>query len=219
LVTRARNKKNESSIHVAVLGYDPLRFVGLRTLLEKERDFTIHAVELNDLAQPTPASIVLIGPHGIGSILDMVATIRTLRPQVKIVVSGARLSDEAMLRAISAGVKGCLDEAAPADEYKQGLREVHAGSMWVPHRILAKFVERATMRPKKSAGRVRLSERELQVLELLVAGCTNRQIGDELGIEERTVKSHVSKLMEKAGVDNRIGLSVYAVKNALFVRP
>lgn len=84
--------------------------------------------------------------------------------------------------------------------------------------MLAKFVERATTRPKKSADPGRLSERELQVLELLVAGRTNREIGFELGIEERTVKCHVSNLMQKAGVNNRIALSVYAVNHELFTR-
>jgi DNA-binding NarL/FixJ family response regulator len=90
--------------------------------------------------------------------------------------------------------------------------------MWAPRRVLAKFVERAITPPSKSASRRRLSDRELQVLELLVAGRTNREIAGELGIEERTVKSHVSKLLRKAGVDNRIALSVYAVTNSLFTQ-
>ena len=54
------------------------------------------------------------------------------------------------------------------------------------------------------------------MLELLVAGRTNKEISAELGIEVRTVKLHVSRLMHKAGVDNRIALSVHAVTNLLF---
>ena len=95
------------------------------------------------------------------------------------------------------------------------LRVVSEGSMWAPRRILAKFIERVIADPKRATSHT-LSDRERQVLELLVAGCTNKEIGSELGIEERTVKLHVSKLMQKAGVDNRIALSVHAVTNFLF---
>jgi DNA-binding NarL/FixJ family response regulator len=190
----------------------------LRSVLEADGEFVIHKIDPKDLGKPLPAGIVLMGSYGMESVFDAVATLRTLRPQVRIVFSCAYFSDEVMLRAISVGVKGCIDEAAPGEEYKQALREVNAGSMWAPHRVLAKFVERATTAPTRSSARTRMSERELQVLELLVAGRTNREIAGELGIEERTVKSHVSKLMKKAGVENRIALSVYAVTNALFAR-
>ena len=211
-------KKNTSAINIAVIGYDPLRLVGLRAVLEAEGEFAVHKVEPQNLGHPLPGSIVLMGSHGLDSVFDTIAAIRTVRPHARIILSKASISDEAMLRAISVGVKGCLDEAAPAEEYKQAMREVHAGSIWAPRRVLAKFVEHATARQKKSGGKGRLSERELQVLELLVAGRTNREIGFELGIEERTVKSHVSNLMQKAGVNNRIALSVYAVNHELFTR-
>jgi len=213
-----RSSRKSPAINVAVIGYDPLRLVGLRALLETDAEFAIHNVATEALGQPFPGELVLMGSHGLTSVFDAIATLRTLRPQLRIILSCTYLSDEAALRAISAGVKGCVDEAAPAEEYKQALRIVHAGSMWVQRRVLAKFVERATMSPARFGGQSRLSDRELQVLELLVAGHTNREIAGELGIEERTVKSHVSKLMKKAGVDNRIALSVYAVTNAVFTR-
>jgi DNA-binding NarL/FixJ family response regulator len=187
-------------------------------VLEAEGEFAVHNVDPENLGQPLPGTIVLIGSHGLNSVFDTVAAIRAVRPHARIILSSASMSDEAMLRAISMGAKGCIDEAAPAEEYKQALREVYDGSIWAPRRVLAKFVERATTRPKKSADPGRLSERELQVLELLVAGRTNREIGFELGIEERTVKCHVSNLMQKAGVSNRIALSVYAVNHELFTR-
>ncbi len=212
-------KKAVQTIHIAVLGYDPLRLVGLRAVLEAEKEFTVHKMDPPDMAKPLPGEIVLMGSHGMGSVYDAIATIRTLRPGVKIILTSAVTSDEAILRAISTGVKGYIDEAAPAEEYKEALRVVKTGSMWAPRRVLCKFIERATADPSKAfAGGGSLSERELQVLELLVAGRTNKEIGTELGIEERTVKLHVSRLMHKAGVHNRIALSVHAVTNLLFSR-
>jgi DNA-binding NarL/FixJ family response regulator len=59
------------------------------------------------------------------------------------------------------------------------------------------------------------TNREKEVLELLVAGRSNKEIGTPLGIEERTVKAHVAKLMRKVGVQNRIALSVHAITHSL----
>lgn len=202
-------------INVAVLGYDPLRLVGLRAVLESEAEFSVHEIEPDTLGMPLPADLVLVGSHGINSVFDAIAAVRSLKPEAKIILTGTSTSDEAMLRAISSGVKGYLDEAAPADAYIRALRTVNEGSMWAPRRILAKFIERVIANPR-SVSTHNLSDRERQVLELLVAGRTNKEIGAELGIEERTVKLHVSRLMRKAGVDNRIALSVYAVTKLLF---
>lgn len=209
------SRSADSRINVAVLGYDPLRLVGLRAVLESEAEFSVHEVEPDELGLPLPGDLVLVGSHGIGSVFDTIAAVRSLKPDVKIILTGASTSDEAMLRAISAGVKGCLDEASPADAYIKALRIVNEGSIWAPRRVLAKFVEGVIANPKKVTTH-NLSERERQVLELLVAGRTNKEIGSELGIEERTVKLHVSRLMRKAQVDNRIALSVYAVTKLLF---
>jgi DNA-binding NarL/FixJ family response regulator len=213
-------KKAIHSIHIAVLGYDPLRLVGLRSVLEAEGEFAVHKIDPPDMGKPLPGEVVLMGSHGLGSVYDAVATLRSLRPGVKIILTSAVTGDEAMLRAISAGVKGYIDEAAAAEEYKQALRVVESGSIWAPRRVLSMFIERATADPRKAAaaGSASLSERERQVLELLVAGRTNKEIGAELGIEVRTVKLHVSRLMQKAGVGNRIALSVHAVTNLLFGR-
>jgi DNA-binding NarL/FixJ family response regulator len=211
-----RSIKPNSRIDVAVLGYDPLRLVGLRAVLESQGEFAVHKVEAENLGRPLPAELVLIGSHGLGQVFDAIAAIRTLRPTVRMILTSTSTADEAILRAIFAGVKGYLDEAAPAEDYKQALRVVSAGSIWAPRRILAKFVDRVIANPHKTSAPDNISDRERQVLELLVAGRTNKEIGNELGIEERTVKLHISRLMQKAGVGNRIALSVHAITKLLF---
>ena len=79
------------------------------------------------------------------------------------------------------------------------------------------FIDRVTSSPGRifPAGRVSFTDREKEVLELLVAGRSNKEIGIVLGIEERTVKAHVAKLMRKVGVQNRIALSVHAITHSL----
>ena len=82
--------------------------------------------------------------------------------------------------------------------------------------MLSIFVDRATQ-PVRSAlpASARFTARETEVLKLLVAARSNREIARTLGIEERTVKAHVAKLMRKVGVENRIALSIFAVTNSI----
>jgi DNA-binding NarL/FixJ family response regulator len=96
---------------------------------------------------------------------------------------------------------------------------VNQGSIWAPRRVLSIFVDRAT-RPSRSAApaAAQFTARETEVLKLLVAARSNREIARTLGIEERTVKAHVAKLMRKVGVENRIALSIYAVTNSIVNR-
>ncbi len=84
--------------------------------------------------------------------------------------------------------------------------------------MLSLFVDRAIASPGRPLGRQSFTGREKEVLELLVAGSSNKEIGMALGIEERTVKTHVAKLMRKVGAANRIALSVHAITNSLIER-
>src|SRR5438067_2006770 len=85
-----------------------------------------------------------------------------------------------------------------------------------PRRVLALFVDRVAQSGRIfPTGRLSFTDREKEVLELLVAGRSNKEIGAALGIEERTVKAHVAKLMRKVGVQNRIALSVHAITHSL----
>jgi DNA-binding NarL/FixJ family response regulator len=79
------------------------------------------------------------------------------------------------------------------------------------------FIERVTTSARRlePSNASKISEREREVLRLLVAGCSNREIASELGIIERTVKAHVAQLLRKVGVTNRIALSVHAVTHSL----
>ena len=110
-----------------------------------------------------------------------------------------------------------MDEAAGPKEFVQAIRIVHQGSVWAPRKVLSMFIERVSSAPGRifPAGRVAFTDREKEVLEMLVAGRSNKEIGSALGIEERTVKAHVAKMMRKVGVQNRIALSVHAITHSL----
>ena len=204
-------------IRIAVVESDPLRFVGFRALFDAEPDFELVSASLPDIAVMQDIDLVLLGNRNGQNLFDVMASLKASRPDLRIIVTGAGMDEETILKAIASGSKGYVDEAASAAEFVQALRVVHQGSVWAPRRVLSMFIERVSSAPGRifPAGRVTFTDREKEVLEMLVAGRSNKEIGSALGIEERTVKAHVAKLMRKVGVQNRIALSVHAITHSL----
>jgi DNA-binding NarL/FixJ family response regulator len=207
-------------IHIAVVESDPLRFVGLRSLLESEPDMELHAVTAAEIATGSDIDLILLSGRGSRNVFDLMAGLKASRPDLRILVTGMGADDETILKTVAGGAKGYIDEAATPAEFAQAIRTVHQGSVWAPRRVLSMFIERVNSSPGKifPAGHVVFTDREKEVLELLVAGHANKEIGAALGIEVRTVKAHVAKLLGKVGVDNRVALSVHAITHSLVTR-
>jgi len=207
----------KAQIRIAVVESDPLRFVGFRALFDSEPDFELVSASLPDIAVMQDIDLVLLGNRNGQNLFDVMASLKASRPDLRIIVTGAGMDEETILKAIASGSKGYVDEAASPSEFVQALRIVHQGSVWAPRRVLSMFIERVSSAPGRifPAGRVTFTDREKEVLEMLVAGRSNKEIGSALGIEERTVKAHVAKLMRKVGVQNRIALSVHAITHSL----
>ncbi len=207
----------KAHIRIAVVESDPLRIVGYRALFESEHEFELVSATLQDIATQENLDLVLLGSRGGQNLFDLMAGLKASRPDLRIIVTGSGADDETILKALAAGAKGYVDEAAAPAEFIQAIRIVHQGSVWAPRRVLSTFIERVTTSPGRifPAGRVTFTDREKEVLELLVAGRSNKEIGSALGIEERTVKAHVAKLMRKVGVQNRIALSVHAITHSM----
>ena len=180
-------------------------------------DFEIQSCTSTSIFSNHNYDLVLIGSRTGPAMYEIMAALKALDPAVRIIATGNVPGDEMALRALCAGAKGYIEESASAAEFKQAIRVVHSGSVWVSRRLISKFIERVTTIPRRTTAEEPLvfTEREREVLHLLVSGRSNREIGDALGIEERTVKAHVAKLMRKAGVTNRIALSVHALTHSL----
>jgi DNA-binding NarL/FixJ family response regulator len=204
-------------IRIAVVESDPLRFVGFRALFDSESDFELVSAALPDISLLQGIDLVLLGSRAGQNLFDLMASLKATRPDLRIIVTGSGMDEETILKAIASGAKGYVDEAATPAEFVQAIRVVNQGSVWAPRRVLSMFIERVTSSPGRifPAGRVTFTDREKEVLEMLVAGRSNKEIGAALGIEERTVKAHVAKLMRKVGVQNRIALSVHAITHSL----
>ncbi len=203
-------------IKIAVVESDPLRVVGFRALFDSEPEFELQAATLTEIGTLL-ADLVLLGNRSGQNLFDVMASMKAARPDLKILVTGSGVDEETILKAIASGAKGYVDEAASPAEFAQAIRVVNQGSVWAPRRVLSLFIERVAASPGRvfPAGRVAFTDREKEVLEMLVVGRSNKEIGGQLGIEERTVKAHVAKLMRKVGVQNRIALSVHAITHSL----
>jgi DNA-binding NarL/FixJ family response regulator len=212
-----RKKSQNPLIRILVVDRDPLRLVGFRALLESQPDFDLIYASTPDLDHVGDISVVLLGNPRGGNSFDDVARLRAAHPGLQIIAIGSGMREETILAAVASGAKGYVDESASAAEFIRAVREVSRGSVWVSRRVISMFVERAASlvgRPL-SGGPEGFTMREREVLEMLVEGRSNKEIARPLGIEVRTVKAHLGKLMRKAGVQSRIALSTYAISHSL----
>jgi DNA-binding NarL/FixJ family response regulator len=212
---------NAPMIHVALLESDPLQFVGFRALLEPESDLDLVSASLKDVMNLLSLDVALLVDHNGQDFLETISRIRAMRPTLPVLIVGPCSDHDTVLSALTAGAKGYVFDGAPPSEFSQAIRVVSKGLVWAPRQVLSTFVEVAlTQRQRTLPGASDvLTNREKQVLTKLVSGLSNREIGVPLGIEERTVKAHIAKMMRKVGVQNRIALSVHAITHALVSSP
>ena len=211
-----REMARKPLIRIALVESDPLRVVGFRALFESESGFELVSASLPDIGGLQSIDLVLLSNCSVQNLFELMASLKATRPDLRVIVTGSG-DEETILKAIVAGAKGYVDEAASLAEFVQAIRVVSQGSVWAPRHVFSMFIERVSSAPAPAspAGRATFTDREKEVLELLVAGRSNKEIGSPLGIGERTVKAHVAKLLRKVGVQNRIALSVHAVTHSL----
>jgi DNA-binding NarL/FixJ family response regulator len=164
------------------------------------------------LAQSTLEYLVVDLSSASGG-LEILNSIRRARPNIRLIVIGPEGNDELVMDSIIAGARGYLELTAGPEMVRRAIDVVTGGSIWAPRRLLSKLIDRLLKVSDTSLINTgpRLTERERQVLEHILMARSNREIARQLGIEERTVKAHVGRLMRKTGSDNRIELSMRAL--------
>jgi DNA-binding NarL/FixJ family response regulator len=208
--------KNGEVLTIGLVNFEPLRVTGLRSILEAETQITVRVVSIEDVLADHSITFVLFGLSN-PPLFNRMSCLRAQRPDLKLIVVGMLGNDETIIDAIAVGAKGYVEETAQPEQLLQAIEIVHSGSIWAPRRVLSLFVDRMLQFSTKPVRRHtnRFTEREQQVLRLLVAARSNREIAETLGIEERTVKAYIKKLMSKVGVDNRVALSLHAATSSL----
>jgi DNA-binding NarL/FixJ family response regulator len=212
-------------IRLVIADDHPLVRSGLAAILGAEDDMTIVG-EVADgpaagrTAAATGADIVLMDvqmPGGDG-ILGTQEVLR-LRPQARVLVLTTFDLDEYVYGALRAGASGFLLKTTPPAELAAGIRAVHSGDLLFAPTITRRLVETYVQRPPNPTGRPAalsgLTERELDVLHCIARGLSNAEIARELYLGEATVKTHVTRILAKQGLRDRIQAVVLAYEVGL----
>jgi DNA-binding NarL/FixJ family response regulator len=139
--------------------------------------------------------------------VDAIGRIRRDSPGARIIVLTTFDGDEDIYRAMQAGAKGYLLKGMDLNELTEAVKVVHSGKSRIPSRVAEKLAERM--------GGASLTARELEVLHLIVAGKSNKDIGNALFISEATVKTHVNSLLSKLGVEDRTQAATTALQRGI----
>lgn len=212
--------RNTGPQNVGLVSDHPMRLEGLSTLFDlpaEGNDSHLCAIAGNlaeMLNRPDLDCLVLDMGVSAGGVA-LIDSIRRARPSLPLLVIGPEGQDEVVLESIIAGARAYLDLNADTPAIRQALDVVLSGSIWATRRILSKLVDRLLKAPDSSLTNAspHLTDREKEVLELILLARSNREIAHHLGIEERTVKAHVGRLMRKTGSDNRIELTMRALNH------
>ncbi len=186
---------------------------GLAAIIERRSDLSVvaqavdgrDAVEMYERHKPDVCLIDLKMPVMDG--VAAISSIRSIDPKARIIVLTTFDGDEDIYRGLKAGAKGYLLKDISPERLAKAIRAVHAGGRAVPAEIAQKLAERF---PNEE-----LSERERDVLTLLVAGMSNLEIGVDLSISESTVKFHVHHILAKLGATDRTQAVIVALKRGL----
>jgi DNA-binding NarL/FixJ family response regulator len=204
-------------IRVGVLTDEPLRLEGIASIFEQGPEegyapLTPVIGSIEELLADSTLEFLVLDLHSPAAGMETLQVIRRRRPGMRLIVIGPEDNDKLIMDLIIAGARAYLDLKASPRIVRQAIEVVTSGSIWAPRRLLSQLIDRLIGFSDTSLVNdpPRLTDRERQVLELILTASSNREIAHKLGIEERTVQAHVGRLMRKTGADNRIELLMRA---------
>ena len=203
----------DSPVRVLIVDDHAAMRVGLRSMLATEKHLLVVGAassgsEALDLLEMMKPDIVLLdlrmrGLDGIGVMLEIKK--RGMRAQP--IVLSSYETDEDVYQAVRAGARGYLLKDAPEEELGRAIDSVFAGGSYFPHHIAARLADRMI--------RGGLSSREIEVLEMMAAGLTNKEIGGVLNISSNTVRCHVTNITTKLDASDRTEAVTVAIRYGL----
>lgn len=200
-------------IRILVVDDHPVVRAGLASMLSTIAGLAVcgaassgeEALELIDAEQPDVLLLDLRMPGMTG--IELLKAIRAVPFPPRALVLTSYESDEEIYRAIEAGAHGYLLKSTPQAEIVTAIHAVHSGRHHIPPRIASRLAERMV--------RTALTQRELEILEMVVRGLTNKQIGNALRISENTARNHINSIIRKLDVSGRTEAATAAIQQGL----
>ncbi|HEY3947222.1 MAG TPA: response regulator transcription factor [Solirubrobacteraceae bacterium] len=211
-----------SPIRVLIADDQPLARAGFKAVLEATGGVQVVAEAQDgdqavELARRHEPDVVLMDIRMPGT--DGIEATRRM-PNQKVLILTTFGLDDYIIEALRAGASGFLLKDAPVEELVRAVRTVAAGDAQLSPAVTRRLLEQVGRRlpaavPRDSGALADLTERELEVLRLLAAGMSNAEIAATLVVSEPTVKSHVSNVLQKLGLRDRVQAVIYAYENGL----
>jgi two-component system, NarL family, nitrate/nitrite response regulator NarL len=206
------------TLHIAIVDDHPLFREGVATILAQQPDFEIvaegaSADDALTIAGQRLPDVMLLDVSMPGGGLNAVREIAAAYPVIKLVMLTVSENEDDVTAALRAGARAYVLKGVAARELVSILRTVAAGDVYVTPTLAASLLYELTGAPK---GRQpvdplsELTERERQILELVAAGDSNKEIGSQLQVSEKTVKHHMTNILQKLHVRNRVEAALMA---------
>ncbi len=210
--------KREHMIRVAVVDDHPIMRDGLVYTFNRETDFEVvgqgatgpEAIQIAELLLP---DLIFLDINMPGDGLDAARTISTRCPAVRIIMLTAHDADQHVMNALRGGASGYVLKGVSSEELVKTARAVHSGEAYVSPALAARLLG---MRGRQASGArpaesfVDLTAREEQILRLVCAGQSNKEIGDHIGLTEKTVKHYMTNILQKLHARNRVEAALIA---------
>jgi DNA-binding NarL/FixJ family response regulator len=209
-------------IRIVIADDHPIFRDGLRRLLESEPEFTIVGEAgsgeeaLKMVAQHTPDVLLLdlAMPGGTG--LDVLRSLDR-NTEVRPILLTAAAEKRDMVEALQLGARGLVLKHSATSLLHKCIRCVMSGEYWFGRDRMPEMIDalRQLRQPQPTSPVQTLTRREISVIAAVVGGATNRDISEQLGLSEQTVKNHLSNIYDKVGVSNRLELALFAIHHKL----
>jgi len=214
------------STRIVIADVHPVFRYNLRQLLESEPDFRVTGEALSGaeavkLARQLKPDLVLLGlPLGGGARLEALGDLVAASSTVRIVLLTAAIEKSLIVEALQLGAHGVVQKGSPPRVLLESIRTVIGGQYWLARESLTCIVEalRELVPPGNGNGSAKdygLTSRELALITRVAAGLSNKDVGREFSISERTVKHHLTNIYDKLGISNRLELAVFALNHHL----
>jgi two-component system, NarL family, response regulator len=207
------HQKTQPKIRILIVDDHPVVRTGLTSMLATQPGMDVvgsapSGEEALAMLEETRPDLILLDVRMPG--MDGLSTLRALaklEAGPRTIVLTSFETDEDIYRAVQAGARGYLLKNSQQDEIVDAIRAVHAGRRHIPPRIAARLADRMT--------RSNLTARELEILEMLAKGLTNKQIGVALGISDNTARNHVNSIIDKLEVADRTEAATAAIEQGI----
>jgi DNA-binding NarL/FixJ family response regulator len=208
-------------IKIVIVDDHPVVREGIGAMLKREPDFKIvgeasngqEAIEKARELSPDVMLMDLRMPEVDG--VEAITRIKAEKPDIKFIILTTYSDDEYIFRGIAAGARAYLLKDAPRDELFKAIRAVSRGESLIQPVVASRLLDRLAELSKKSPSVDTLSDREVEVLNLMAKGVSNKDIADQLSITQSTVKTHITSIFQKLDVTTRTEAVTTALKRGI----